>query len=132
MHELTTNNVRGKYKLVPEAACKVNASTTYVCTTWKTRITPAPTQAMPYVEKTTEIQTLYMQERLTISVAIQCNPCSADHPVSSAPKGRRIVPGIIDAKLANVSGWEKGNKGTYSRNLNSGSPTPPFLFLKCI
>lgn len=34
-------------KHIPEAACKVKASTTYVCIAWKTRLMPAPTQAMP-------------------------------------------------------------------------------------
>jgi hypothetical protein len=42
--------VREKHKPIPEAACKVNASTTYVCMAWK-MIIPAPTQVMPYVKK---------------------------------------------------------------------------------
>ena len=60
-------------------------------------------------EETGEVQTLYLQKRLMISIAIH-NLCSADKPVSSSPKGGRIDPGIIDAELTNVNRWNKESK----------------------
>lgn len=63
--ELETPNVPLAFNLrkgvdtgyVPDAACSVNASTTYVCMAWNTRIIPPPTNAMPCkVERTVRIK----------------------------------------------------------------------------